>query len=527
MAVTRRKRRLPREPRPLLKELLEDCGTAEMAAWLDAEGIAERTPFLIAPDGTYDVELNSYWPSSRMSGASRHTKSGSAREMRTFCDFLWNHRPPVPAGTGRTDSVENVRPRGWRDATVRDREVYEFWRCDDPKGSRLVGSSWNHAVTMADGFYKWACDPRRKYADENPIEQRPSRQRQGESARRRREGGETAADKRPNARRKKVVWLTPEQYRIWRDVGIRGYLPSGVKDAAFRGKCTARNAAYSDLMVRTGLRLEEQSALTLFEVPDHDGLSAYYRFWLPEAIAKGGSCRDIYIPDGGLRSIVDYVEIDRADAVARAQAAGHYETVEDMLIVELGTDRVRIGDEWHQVADLDAEERLRLFTRTEHGLEPAALWLAEDGMPLTLHTWKWVFREASRRCRRLGVKIHCHPHALRHSFAVVTLEQLQRAHLESLAQMEAAQRRHYRMIWGDPLDWVRIRLGHASLETTQEYLHTLRELEMETRLVLVPDLWEHPDRPYLEEMAKAVEAEECRTIEDAWNEDSFLAEEWV
>ncbi|MFD9288357.1 integrase [Streptomyces sp. NPDC060030] len=493
-----------------------------MASWLDVEGISDRTPFLIAPDGTYDVELNGYWISTQMMGASRHTKSGSAREMRTFCDFLWNHRPSAEEGTEGAGSSASGRPRGWRDATARDREVYEFWRCDDPKGSRLVGSSWNHAVTMADRFYKWACDSRRKYADENPIEQRPERRRRGESGRRCQRGGSTPADKRPNARRRKVVWLTPEQYRTWRDLGVRGYLPTGVKDPSFRGKRTARNCAYTDLMVRTGMRLEEQSALTLFELPDHDGLSAYYRFWLPEAIAKGGSCRDIYVPDGGLRATVDYIEIDRADAVARAQAAGRYETVEDKLLVEPGTDRVQIGGEWHQVADLDADERLRLFIRTESGLEPAALWLAEDGMPLTLHAWKWVFREASRRCRRLGVKIHCHPHALRHSFAVVTLEQLQRAHLESLAAMDPAQRRHYRMIWGDPLDWVRIRLGHASLETTQKYLHTLRELEIQTRLMLVPDLWEHPDRPYLEEMAKAVEAEECRTLEDAWSEDDFL-----
>ncbi|MFF4963319.1 tyrosine-type recombinase/integrase [Streptomyces sp. NPDC001222] len=499
-----------------------------MAAWLDSEGIGEGTPFLIAPDGSYDIELNGYWTSTQMIGGSRHTRSGSAREMRTFCDFLWNHRPPVADGTEGTESAAPGRARGWRDATVRDREVYEFWRCDDPQGSRLIGSSWNHAVSMAYGFYRWA--GKRKYTASNPIDERACRRRAGESRRRPRRGeeaGKTAAEKRPDARRKKVVWLTPEQYRSWRDVGIRGYLPTGLKDPSFRGKRIARNSAYTDLMVRTGLRLEEQSALTLFELPDHDGLSAYYRFWLPEAIAKGGSCRDVYIPDGGLRAIVDYVEIDRADAVARAQAAGRYEAVEDKLVVEPGTTRVRIGDKWHLVEDLDPEERLRLFTTTERGLEPAALWLSEDGTPLTLHAWKWVFREASKRCRLLGVKIHGHPHALRHSFAVVTLEQLQRAHLESLSAMDMVQRRHYRMIWGDPLDWVRIRLGHASLETTQNYLHTLRELEMETRLMLVPDLWEHPDRPYLDDMAKAVEAEECRTIEDAWDEDSFLAEEWV
>jgi hypothetical protein len=90
---------------------------------------------------------------------------------------------------------------------------------------------------------------------------------------------------RPNNRRGKLAWLPPATYRCWRDVGIRGYLPSGDRDIGFRGKQVARNSVYTDLMIRTGLRLAEQSALTVYEIPD-DGRSAYYRFWLPASIAK-------------------------------------------------------------------------------------------------------------------------------------------------------------------------------------------------------------------------------------------------
>ena len=35
-----------------------------------------------------------------------------------------------------------------------------------------------------------------------------------------------------------------------------------------------------------------------------------------------------------------------------------------------------------------------------------------------------------------------------------------------------------------------MRLGHRSVGTTQIYLHALQELEMETRMALVPDTWE-------------------------------------
>jgi hypothetical protein len=75
---------------------------------------------------------------------------------------------------------------------------------------------------------------------------------------------------------------------------------------------------------------------------------------------------------------------------------------------------------------------------------------------------------------------------------VVTLEQLQRGHIEAMAGLTAGQRGHYTRIFGDPLDWVRRRLGHRSLTTTMIYLHALAELEMRTRMALVPDGWEDP-----------------------------------
>ncbi len=63
--------------------------------------------------------------------------------------------------------------------------------------------------------------------------------------------------------------------------------------------------------------------------------------------------------------------------------------------------------------------------------------------------------------------------------------------------MTPTQRQTYQMVFGDPLNWVRMRLGHRSIQTTQVYLHTLQELEMETRMALVPNGWEptgvHPD----------------------------------
>ncbi len=137
-------------------------------------------------------------------------------------------------------------------------------------------------------------------------------------------------------------------------------------------------------------------------------------------------------------------------------------------------------------------ERRRVLVDTPEGLEPAMFWLGEEGAPLAVSSWKDIFVTGNGRCARRGLDIRCHPHMLRHSFAVVTLEQLQRGHIRELEDMSPAQRTHYTQVFGDPLDWVRRRLGHASVTTTQVYLHCLAEVEMATRLALVPDSWDDP-----------------------------------
>ena len=308
-----------------------------------------------------------------------------------------------------------------------------------------------------------------------------------------------------------MEWLTPAQYRSWRDTGLRGYGADGLPGRRFRGRWAARNALFADLMVRTGLRLTEQASLAALEVPQRGGGQSYHRFWLPAAIAKGGSGRWAYVPDGIARKIGEYVETDRADVIGQARARGAYDQIQDPLVIEdpqARNPRVAVRGQGGStslvpVGQLEPHERARLLVRTADGLEPASLWLGEHGMPITVSGWKQVFASANERCERAGIKIACHPHLLRHTFAVVTLEQLQRGHLADLAAMTPAQRGHYQKIFGDPLDWVRRRLGHRSVESTMIYLHALQELEMRTRMELVPDDWDAPapDEPEAGEVA--------------------------
>ena len=122
----------------------------------------------------------------------------------------------------------------------------------------------------------------------------------------------------------KIEWVPPASYRRWRDVGIRGYTPHGLPNVDFRGRWAARNALFRDVMVRTGLRLSEQTALTVFEMPLDRGLGGYQRFWLPASIAKGGSARWVYVPESLVGEAITYSLIDRPDVIKEAQAVGRY-----------------------------------------------------------------------------------------------------------------------------------------------------------------------------------------------------------
>ena len=188
-------------------------------------------------------------------------------------------------------------------------------------------------------------------------------------------------------------------------------------------------------MVRTGLRLAEQTHLLARELPSVVVSGGYHRFWLPMSIAKGGSARWIYVPASLVRELATYLSVDRADAVEIAQADGLYARMARPLIMEDHARPERIIDVARGVRTvtklhrLTAEQRCRLLVVTEQGLEPALLWLNEYGLPMTKSGWKAMFAMANQRCRQLGVLVTAHAHLLRHTYAVVTLKQLQRGHI--------------------------------------------------------------------------------------------------
>lgn len=456
----------------------------ETRNWLDEVDMPERQPFLIGPDGTFDIELHFFFGDFPFIRFSSDTQEAMARDMVRFFDFLYR---------ARRHSITN-KTRGWRDVIPDDRAAYFKWRNVDPKGPRVAASTWNREVATLNTFYQWA--ERHEFVEQSPIRLRDDRKWVKSSSWSAVHDNPAPAELRPDENRGSLRWLPADNYLLWRDVGLRGFLPNGGRDLHFKGVMSGRNSVFADLMMRTGLRLREQASLLLTDIPARSAGKRFAKNWIPEAIAKGSSARDIYYPDQILGSLEAYRRVERNISVREGQRSGIYEKIYGKMILEKsGTHATDENGHRFDVRSLDSRERAVLYRMTDSGLEPMSLWLSQTGVPLSSRSWQNIFETANKRCLRHGVQIRCHPHALRHTYAVRTLDQLQRGNIEALAQKNPAQRRHYMMIFGDPLDWVRRRLGHASIETTMKYLHTLAELEFETKMTLVgtDEEWGAPD----------------------------------
>ncbi len=91
--------------------------------------------------------------------------------------------------------------------------------------------------------------------------------------------------------------------------------------------------------------------------------------------------------------------------------------------------------------------RLAKMYKQRYGLATTRLFLTRAGEELSLDGLNEQFRQASRRCG-----IRCHPHMLRHTFAV-----------HELVRMSGKPKIN-------ALKWVSDRLGHASVTTTEIYV---------------------------------------------------------
>lgn len=121
------------------------------------------------------------------------------------------------------------------------------------------------------------------------------------------------------ARRSDVRFVDLADYQAFRDVGLRGLTVEGAERPGARDRNGARNALFADLLVTTGLRLEEASFLLAAEIPVGDARAERQRrVELPAALTKGDRGRTILLPRRLLSAFDAYMAVERASAVSKS-----------------------------------------------------------------------------------------------------------------------------------------------------------------------------------------------------------------
>lgn len=301
-----------------------------------------------------------------------------------------------------------------------------IWQCDGAdlrayKAVRLRGdgpcrvsvSTWRRSVAALDKWVRWAQyeglivgEPFR-YVDKTVMTPNGLKRIR------------VNAEQEPGGQGRPMRFLPFEDYLLWRNVGLRGELPDGSPDPSWRGRHGERNAVFADLLVYTGMRLGEAASLLVTELPPLSGVRVLGDVHLSAAVTKRGKARTVFVNRRTLRDLHQYRDIERDGLVARRRAAGSYGLVPDTLLVRgAGRHALTLLDgrgSW-SYSKLDPATRSRLMQAVDgRAVEPLALWLGDDGLPLARSTWQSAFRRANRRCAGFDLPLEVH-HAIMTAF---------------------------------------------------------------------------------------------------------------
>ncbi|MDA8356493.1 MAG: site-specific integrase [Actinomycetota bacterium] len=445
-------------------------------------GIPDRTP-CIDPQSGDEQLLNRFFADLWvLGGLAENTVRSYARDVVVWARFLRDARGKSWLEADRSDLLAFHKLRrhtgvpGWAGAT-----------------RTISGRSWDRAVCALAKLYDWA--GLHELIDRAPfissganVAAIEEHARWGRRATRRfgREGA-------PQSRHAMVL-LDEEQYRLWRDAGVRGMAAGTTALPAYRGRNSERNARFCDTLVTTGARVSELAAMVVQELPSLDGPAEgrgpLVELGFAASVTKGGRGRRVPVATSVVARLWEYVRWDREQRVRAARARGDYERLlqggQALACRNLTATgcQVQEGDgSWGQRrwSGLDASGRRRLVEVDGSGqaIGPVMLWLAEGGEPAALKSWQTMFRRASERCAAAGVSLEVSPHVLRHSYATRVLSALIAAQLDTGNVAEAfggIPETRYRKVFGDPLRTLQRWLGHQSITSTFIYLDNIAEL---------------------------------------------------
>ncbi|MFH8552273.1 site-specific integrase [Streptomyces celluloflavus] len=504
-------------PSPAVDEL---SGFGDLRIRASDNGARHGTPVLLGPGGIPDPRINLFFRTGDMADARPGTWRRYAYSLVVWLDFL------------------RVFGRGWSEATPRDVEAFKEWRLTDLRNDeRIQSTSFDTDRAALNTFYRWAGV---RYGIANPVASAGVR-----SGRRPSSAGDVPGHGggrdplRPaGSSRRQVKWMLRAAYEQWRNIGLCGYAFDGERRPGWRGANEDRDAAFTDGLYGTGLRLQEWASVLDVELPPV-GTARFTSAWLAAACVKrGGEGRFYRIPRSVLSAVAGYadpLEGSRMEAIRRAQRAGRYDRLYGVRIVtgyNPRTRRVTIeGDAGAVPVSVDVlapDERRLLFRRTPQGLEPLWLWLAPSGLPKKPHGWEDTFQAANARIAEVWIgtagqhltveererrKAECplwaRPHMLRHSFCLKWFSILSAVWQRRIAGFTEDEVRDLREQLGDIWYQLSTLMGHKHPETTRDiYLEPFTSLEIDYLMALLDE----EETAGVDALLRAVTHEGGRTV---------------
>ncbi|WP_231736802.1 tyrosine-type recombinase/integrase [Sphingobium sp. CCH11-B1] len=430
----------------MIRPALDEFTKRNAAPYLPETG----TPSLLYSDGHLVAEIRSFITFLRSDGVSLASAGHYARDLQVFARYL-----------------RDAHSKSLLDASSADVGKYRALRLEGPSDLRLSGTSWRRSSAALTRFYQWAASEEAALMAVAP------------KTRFRRDGA-VAED---------TIRMIPlEDYVLFRDQGLLGQ-HQGTSTTYRRNPM--RDAAFAELLVTTGVRLEEGASLLIGELPTTSARafegSRSAMIDLPATITKGRKPRSVPFPKRVAGNFIDpYVREERSQLVDRWRRAGGIRTMRQPLIGSIvGGRRILMQGEQRlrPLASLRIDERRNLLLlpgpdAPPENAQPAALWLAQDGSALTPAAWQSIFRRTSKKLSEtMGWELAISPHTLRHTFAVYWLTHLIKAEVARLDRRSLPDRTEeiYMKVVSDPLRRVQRWLGHASILTTEKYLTYLDE----------------------------------------------------
>lgn len=418
-------------------------------------------PFFVDPNGLPDGIINDYFGAGGPGGRLAETSARSyAYDILVFLNIL--QRWEID----------------WWDASAAVLGDVRTWRLYGQDNERRVSdAAWQRQAQAISSLYTWGTTR----GIRSPVPPTFDRAR-------RRLADPGGAYPRSTS----IKWFTSAAVAQWVNLGLRGYLPDGSADPSYRHRSGLRDGAFVRAAYGTGLRAQELGGLILGVEWPTAPTGPYATLELGNGVAKGGQGRRFWASAEALAAVHAYVSLDRRLAVAAASRRGAYDDLTDVLVVEERETPRYAYDSAGQRArlqQLSPSDRRRLFTRRDGALEPAQLWLTEQGLPLPHTAWNRIFDRANSRIAAMGVPMsRMTPHRLRHSFALkwfIIGRLLWMGRTSALSRDEADALRDE---MGSEWFLVQTLLGHRSVETTRNtYLEPFIGLDIELLLSEVHD----------------------------------------